>query len=825
MHSKEAQNSFKPVLALILSAFAAILSITLATAATCPGATYDTHTCTASYSSSYAYPYEQQTHPLTIYISCDISEQEYAKIGPMPGKQPPVRVYGSDCPQCWYDTHTYNGQTWHCSRVLGGYDYPYFQQTSSVTYYSSCTISAAQKQALINQGYVYDRRERTYDASPGEWTDVHYMVKCPAEQPKKGLGESCGSSNECSSGLKCDYLGQCKNPVGASCTRVSDCEFTSTCDSAVSQCRYITNVECTSDSQCRSDLRCIPGYDGKLRCTAPITTAITSATFADLVGTPITSGDSNDTIMLVAQGTGLNGRNVTFKAYRKQSLLDSKVLEASVFPSSSTTANITFKPTSGGTYYFKASVSGSDTQSADFSVGYTATNTPPVVLLSGPAAGSLYFVGSNITFTHSSYDPDDPITSETWNFGDGSTATGRSTTHAYSTSGQKNIVVEVADGRGAKASGSTSILVANNNGATLFAIIDKPAYGSVLSNASLMVDYSARKSYVVSITTSATSACTTTVTCLQGQCPATTSASPSCASNKNAQIAVTGTPQTHNQISFNWTFKDGMNYLMPESGVGKVNGSKAFADYGQKNITLQLRYTPLGAGSTPLTALTSREFLLLNQRQCSASGTTWYKVSNGFITEARDTLGTVACAGLDLQAGTNDDCCPQGFTCTTGANPGCKLDTNATLACSSYTTQSACTADSADRVRNEVLWQHYNCGNSVGGNNILCACAWNADDSLCEFSRNTRLDNGVSGFLSTCTYTTQTGQCVNGYQTVEITASSNVNGDELCAGSTQILPCSKPVIELPFFSAWQFASGLVAVLLLHLIYSRFVSRK
>jgi hypothetical protein len=221
----------------------------------------------------------------------------------------------------------------------------------------------------------------------------------------------------------------------------------------------------------------------------------------------------------------------------------------------------------------------------------------------------------------------------------------------------------------------------------------------------------------------------------------------------------------------------------------------------------------------------SRDFLLLNQRQCSLSGTTWYKISNGFITETRDTLGTGACAGLDLQAGTNDDCCPLGFTCSTGSSPGCKLDNNASLGCSSYTSMNSCNADSADRVRNEVLWQHYNCGNTVGGNNIICSCAWNNQQNSCEFSRDTRLDSGVTGSLSSCSYTTQTGQCSNGYQTVEITASSNVGGDELCVGSTQILPCAKPVVELPFFAGWQIVSSVVAVLLIYLISAGFVSRK
>jgi hypothetical protein len=307
---------------------------------------------------------------------------------------------------------------------------------------------------------------------------------------------------------------------------------------------------------------------------------------------------------------------------------------------------------------------------------------------------------------------------------------------------------------------------------------------------------------------------------MQGQCPSSTSASPNCASSSNTPIPVSGGQKGYDQLSFNWTFKEGQLFLASEAGLGKVSGTKGFSDYGSKNITLTVKYS----GASLQTSLT-REFVLLNQRQCSSSGTTWYKLSNGFITENRDTLGTIACAGVDLQAGTNDDCCPLGFICSTGSSPGCKLDESADLGCLSYTTQTSCAADASQRVRNEPLWSYYNCGTSVNGQNVLCACAWNAQRNLCEFGRNTRPEgNPVNGATTTCSYTTTTDQCVNGYQNVQIKAQGNAQVDPLCSDSTQILPCGKPVVALPFLGGVQILVIAVVIVVIYIILSRLNSK-
>ncbi len=75
--------------------------------------------------------------------------------------------------------------------------------------------------------------------------------------------------------------------------------------------------------------------------------------------------------------------------------------------------------------------------------------------------GSPALVGANISFDGtSSSDPDGTITSYAWNFGDGTSATGSTSSHAYSTAGTFNVTLTVTDNDG-KTSDITKQVIVN----------------------------------------------------------------------------------------------------------------------------------------------------------------------------------------------------------------------------------------------------------------------------------------------------------------------------------------------------------------------------
>ena len=64
----------------------------------------------------------------------------------------------------------------------------------------------------------------------------------------------------------------------------------------------------------------------------------------------------------------------------------------------------------------------------------------------------------------SSSDPDGTITSYSWNFGDGGTAAGATTSHTYGADGSYNVTLTVTDNEGATGSTSQTVAVAANGG-------------------------------------------------------------------------------------------------------------------------------------------------------------------------------------------------------------------------------------------------------------------------------------------------------------------------------------------------------------------------
>ncbi|HEC89178.1 MAG TPA: PKD domain-containing protein, partial [Thermoplasmatales archaeon] len=105
----------------------------------------------------------------------------------------------------------------------------------------------------------------------------------------------------------------------------------------------------------------------------------------------------------------------------------------------------------------------------------TPANHPPVAIANGPYQG---YVGEIIHFNASnSYDPDGDELTYTWDFGDGSTDSGISIMHIYSSAGIYNVTLIVTDGKKAKDIYTTTINILKRNTPPSKPIVNGPTSG------------------------------------------------------------------------------------------------------------------------------------------------------------------------------------------------------------------------------------------------------------------------------------------------------------------------------------------------------------
>ncbi len=86
-------------------------------------------------------------------------------------------------------------------------------------------------------------------------------------------------------------------------------------------------------------------------------------------------------------------------------------------------------------------------------------NQPPLITTAASATPNAVTVGQNVAFSVAASDPNGDALSYSWALGDGATASGSTTSHAFAAIGNFTATVTVSDGKGGMATSSTAVTV------------------------------------------------------------------------------------------------------------------------------------------------------------------------------------------------------------------------------------------------------------------------------------------------------------------------------------------------------------------------------
>ncbi len=451
-------------------------------------------------------------------------------------------------------------------------------------------------------------------------------------------------------------------------------------------------------------------------------------------------------------------------------------------------------------------------------------NTPPYVNIVAPIHRGIYYNGTTVEFKQNSSDSQGPITLKWTIEEDGFSTTQSTFNYTLKKHGQKTITLRATDQKGLWREDQVAILSVASPG--MFSYINEPFHRQIIKTTTFAVKFSANDSYVVNNQGTCPS---TSVTCLAGNCPVLTeNYPPGCLS----KISVSGTPQNFNSLLFNWAFDDGTG----TNGAGLVEGIKQYisGSEGERTITLVLNYT-----DTPLSAFfnqqTKRLFTLINVSQCINNGMTYIVDPFGSAQQISTMAPGGYCSGPDgNNETTNDNCCPPGNQCTaegcvpTGLNE-----------CKDYNSlgMTACNLDEFNLADIDPSGSDPPaCGTFVNGSLVSCACEWNGTISagVCNLARSYIAPfPGPQCNPNKCILEpTQLTECINGYLTVNVSATFVAGAVPACTvgetkaeceahGGLRTILCGKPTVAFGFFDQWQVMTSIAIIALIYfLVYKK-----
>ena len=590
----------------------------------------------------------------------------------------------------------------------------------------------------------------------------------------------------------------------------------------------------------------------------------------------ITTSDLDDSVKLIATGTGLENKEITYKIFKGTELWFNSIKTAQ----SSTKRVLEWKAgkkndgsSSSGTYYFKASVEGREVSSGNLLVLSIESNSPPVANITNPKNKQIYFLEEKLNFTQKSYDTDDKF-SFVWNFGDGKNLTGNNSNlssfnYSYSETGQKNIILKVTDDRGAISVDRISILVVNSP--HILTYIDKPEFGKTYGRT---LDFDTSSSYAVE--TETINGCERRITCIAGKCPQQTAGCPPCyAENSlNCPVPVLNSPQGYNNLNFLWVFKkDGNN-------VGQKNAN------GDQGVAFTHSFPAIGFYIAELTVTLLSDSLVLSKTnsefKVSFTEPTCFIIENEndkkfisgsnigdsyWVSESAVVNSEESCydpIGVDRNKEPRTQCCPENYRCDLDSKK-CVFE-QIVQSCENFGTELECLAEDnhMQTASNELIdlidkdpsfpggCDYINLYGENCDQVVSCRCEWNSTAGTCNAVARHKIrtleyvtppktwdfDDTSSEINNICLSSdlpkigkcvfdfTYTGNCLEGDEFIGRSwtadwvygenppASANV--PDYCKEGSDTVSCEKTV-RLPFFSFF----NLIAVILILMIFYYF----
>jgi hypothetical protein len=625
---------------------------------------------------------------------------------------------------------------------------------------------------------------------------------------------------------------------------------------------------------------CVPNCLGKVcgdngcggSCgTCPAGETCVSGQCSPLVGVPywadmnenmINKTDLKDSVKLIAMGGGLPGKTLNYTVIKENFWIWP---DYEVFQGSSAKEFAVWQAGlkengeyESGKYYFEVEIEGSvhstlDNSNPDYRyliVTDTEHNLPPVANITNPMEGEVYLKINPVSFNQSSYDIDDFFDYK-WELGDGNIKEGSTRdpnllnynfTHTYASDGQMNIKLIVTDERTLSDSERVSILVIDD-GDYVFAGIKKPEWEKeIVVSGDRRVDFDASTTFAVNITG-------VTVNCLGGNCPLTLA-------NGNPVTDPQNKRGNFSMFNFSWVFSDGESYN--EIGVNGSIFKKEFgtSDWHTADLTVSLITNPSASSSA------ETRFLILYNKTCSNDREIFWD-ENGIAHRTR-LEEAMFCLGDDFNAGTEDDCCPTGYSCNSNqfAIPGCEVDDvvaewcvdNGINVCDDYSNSDDCERDncSVGGAGEEVCGEASLC--SEGPLNFINRC----HTSKCRWSSSGKCEKveeltdtitvpGETSSTSECVYDITSSDCIEGVMTVdqtgtitwnetiinEVQAYLNGQGDartpevflqeecdlqSICPSvSGEVRICGANVTKLPFFTSFQLIITVFIIITIYII--------